>query len=258
MSGYDYFGARYYFSSFSHWLTVDPLADKYPQISPYAYCAWNPISRIDPDGRRVVGHSADDVETFVQDIGYILKDPKFDGYRGLIRQEGNRIGKISRQDYKTWKAGAELSADEECYVDLLTAIINALQTCTIEYLENDLCAMSIQADEYLSGNSPIFSSVQGILPYYGGAITGGVDIMSAYSVIAKTGESVTNIRAVNSMHEVLGHGYAFIRGFSNGANQVQALRVENLVRRLLELSANDGSTHPHPNGADLNQLPKIK
>ena len=33
------------------WLSVDPLADKYPNISPYAYCSWNPISRIDPDGR---------------------------------------------------------------------------------------------------------------------------------------------------------------------------------------------------------------
>lgn len=33
------------------WLSVDPLSDKYPNISPYAYCAWNPINKIDPDGR---------------------------------------------------------------------------------------------------------------------------------------------------------------------------------------------------------------
>lgn len=32
------------------WLSVDPLADKYPGISPYAYCGWNPINAIDPDG----------------------------------------------------------------------------------------------------------------------------------------------------------------------------------------------------------------
>ena len=32
------------------WLSVDPLADKYPHISPYAYCGWNPINAIDPDG----------------------------------------------------------------------------------------------------------------------------------------------------------------------------------------------------------------
>ena len=32
------------------WLSVDPMADKYPGISPYAYCAWNPLKLIDPDG----------------------------------------------------------------------------------------------------------------------------------------------------------------------------------------------------------------
>lgn len=50
-TGYDYFGARYFSSSFSHWLTVDPLSDKYPNISPYAYCAWNPVKYVDPNRR---------------------------------------------------------------------------------------------------------------------------------------------------------------------------------------------------------------
>jgi len=26
------------------------MADKYPSISPYAYCAWNPVKLVDPDG----------------------------------------------------------------------------------------------------------------------------------------------------------------------------------------------------------------
>jgi len=33
------------------WLSVDPMADKYPSLSPYNYCAWNPIKLVDPDGR---------------------------------------------------------------------------------------------------------------------------------------------------------------------------------------------------------------
>ena len=32
------------------WLSVDPMADKYPNITPYAYCAWNPVKLVDPDG----------------------------------------------------------------------------------------------------------------------------------------------------------------------------------------------------------------
>ena len=50
-TGYDYFGARHYTSSFSGWLSPDPLMDKYPGISPYAYCNWNPLKYVDPTGR---------------------------------------------------------------------------------------------------------------------------------------------------------------------------------------------------------------
>lgn len=51
---YDYFGARYYWSLLKHWTKVDPLVDNYLHISPYAYCNWNPIKYVDPDGRVIV------------------------------------------------------------------------------------------------------------------------------------------------------------------------------------------------------------
>ena len=51
-TGFGYFGARYIdHELMTMWLSVDPLADKYPGISPYAYCAWNPVKLVDPDGR---------------------------------------------------------------------------------------------------------------------------------------------------------------------------------------------------------------
>ena len=50
-TGYDFFSARNYSSAITTWLSPDPLADKYPSISSYAYCGWNPIGNIDPDGR---------------------------------------------------------------------------------------------------------------------------------------------------------------------------------------------------------------
>jgi len=46
-TGYQYFGARYYDSDLSVWLSLDPLADKYPMISSYAYVFNNPINLID-------------------------------------------------------------------------------------------------------------------------------------------------------------------------------------------------------------------
>ena len=55
-TGYSYFGARYYDSGLSIWLSVDPLSDKYPNLTPYAYCANNPVILVDPDGREVEWH----------------------------------------------------------------------------------------------------------------------------------------------------------------------------------------------------------
>ena len=53
-TGYGYFGARYMDHELTTmWLSVDPMADKYPSISPYAYCAWNPVKLVDPDGREI-------------------------------------------------------------------------------------------------------------------------------------------------------------------------------------------------------------
>ncbi len=49
-TGYSYFGSRYYNSDLSIWLSVDPQASKYPSLSPYSYCANNPIKLVDSDG----------------------------------------------------------------------------------------------------------------------------------------------------------------------------------------------------------------
>ncbi|MGB4455263.1 MAG: RHS repeat-associated core domain-containing protein, partial [Bacteroidales bacterium] len=49
-TSYTYFGARYYDSDLSVWLSVDPMSDKYPSLSPYCYTANNPVVLVDPNG----------------------------------------------------------------------------------------------------------------------------------------------------------------------------------------------------------------
>ncbi len=54
-TGYGYFGARYMdYSMMTSFISVDRYASKYPFISPYAYCAWNPIRLIDPSGDSII------------------------------------------------------------------------------------------------------------------------------------------------------------------------------------------------------------
>ena len=47
---YDY-GARQYDAATGRWTTMDPLAEKYYSVSPYAYCHNNPVNGTDPDGK---------------------------------------------------------------------------------------------------------------------------------------------------------------------------------------------------------------
>ena len=51
---YDY-EARMYDPTIMRFTTQDPLREKYYAISPYAYCANNPLKYIDPEGKWIVG-----------------------------------------------------------------------------------------------------------------------------------------------------------------------------------------------------------
>ena len=57
-SPYIDYGARTYSPALRGWLSPDPLADKYFDLSPYAFCAGDPVNVVDTDGRKVKASSA--------------------------------------------------------------------------------------------------------------------------------------------------------------------------------------------------------
>ena len=52
-TGLYYYGARYLDPTSAMWLSVDPLFEKYAGMSPYNYCAGNPVKMVDPDGNEL-------------------------------------------------------------------------------------------------------------------------------------------------------------------------------------------------------------
>jgi RHS repeat-associated protein len=77
-TGFGYFGARYYYDYLSIWLSTDPLADKYPNTSPYVYCNNNPVILMDPDGMEWVDCNGQKIDEKQQKNikAYIFYDPK--------------------------------------------------------------------------------------------------------------------------------------------------------------------------------------
>ena len=53
LNWYDY-GARHYDAAVGRFATVDPMAEKYYSMSPYVYCANNPMKFVDSDGKQLI------------------------------------------------------------------------------------------------------------------------------------------------------------------------------------------------------------
>ena len=64
-------GARHYDPFVARWLSPDPLMEKYYGMSPYLYCAGNPVNLVDPDGEdwyRIRGDAGEWEYTYDEDI----------------------------------------------------------------------------------------------------------------------------------------------------------------------------------------------
>ena len=59
------YGARWQDPQLGRWHSVDPLAEKYPNMSPYNYVAGNPIRLVDPDGRKIGWYEREDTPNAV-------------------------------------------------------------------------------------------------------------------------------------------------------------------------------------------------
>lgn len=108
-TGYYYYGARYYNPRVSLWLNVDPLAEKYPNWSPYVYTFNNPIKYIDPDGRDPITGILEAISSFALDVG-------MDYIGGMLIE-----GKSPRDSYNSigwWSAG--LNAGGNYFVAAVT------------------------------------------------------------------------------------------------------------------------------------------
>ena len=131
---YLYYGARYYWpDAWNGWLSPDPLMDEYPNISPYAYCNWNPVNLIDPNGMIFDSASMVHVNKLLSDIDrYIKIDSK---NKELYEQARTELSELisSNQIYKIEQVDNEINidsyeADGYTWYDINTNVVSIQYT----------------------------------------------------------------------------------------------------------------------------------
>ena len=85
-SGLYYYGARYYDPRISIWASIDPLAEKFLNQSPYNYCFNNPVRLVDPDGRSPENDIR--INTKTNETSVVKTNDKFD----RVFKDGKYVG----------------------------------------------------------------------------------------------------------------------------------------------------------------------
>ena len=146
-TGMYYYGARYYEPRLSLWMSVDPLQEKYPNISTYCYAANNPIKFIDSDGRKLLFASGT-TEAFKQKFRAAIMYLHEHNADGIIAQidksstiiyitervgEASAFSKTKKTIYCDPNMGVLTSSDKKMSP---AAVLNHEADHTLQYLKN--------------------------------------------------------------------------------------------------------------------------
>ena len=244
------YGARMYRTGIGRWFTQDPLAEKDYSVSPYAYCNNNPIRYMDPDGRQIVGLTKNDALKVQQDLNTIFAGEKFEKFRNLFTfdKRGKTFNSISVESTKEAFDGIRLNEDEQALVNEVIGVINSEFVYKVEFV-------SIEGSVSEEGTSAFKTYLNEEHPGVGDAMIpsanmpgitmnaisgGGINIPTkkgSHSVIME-GEGVIHDagRAVTTGHEIIGHGVASANKFTPLENNTRAIRVDNLIRRVMGIT----------------------
>ena len=148
--------------------------------------------------------------------------------------------------------GVTLSVDEKTYIDMVTNTINSKDVHKVEYvnISGDVSSEGKNAinDHFENKNLPSLLTPDGTLKAATLSVVGGEGFnvpteKGSHSVIISGGSENNTERAVTSGHEVFGHGIPSAKLESDVDNNTNAIRTDNLIRRILGLPQRDGSGH---------------
>lgn len=218
-TGLYYYGARYYSPSTSQWISVDPKAIGFPNMTPYGFVANNPIIYIDPDGMKI-----------------LISFHEYDGFGGYSQKLVEyRKGKLFNTDQTQYLENNEVALKVSSQLNELRGSSRRLKR-RMRTLEQSNFEHRIEIQANYKGNNRMFVEA--------GTVTAnpprpGSSLFYYHPDENLPDEDKNVIHAkIILAHELLGHSFdadqnSYDLGSSNGINnyEVNAVVVENIARK---------------------------
>jgi RHS repeat-associated protein len=212
---YDY-GARMYDAELGRWHTLDPLAEKYNQFSPYVYVADNPMKYVDPNGKEILIVTKRD-------------------------QDGNISESLKYSEGKLFSNGKEYSGKNSFALKIQNTLNNLYKVDNKE-VNKAISALEISHHLHYIENSPSDASNTNPTAIDLDAVNQGAS-SGSHVVVSLNGNDIENgLHTSNETtlgHE-LKHSFDFDQGNMKGEKGVQpsakdpaeqrAVKFENLIR----------------------------
>ena len=208
---YDY-GARWYDPVLARWHAVDPLAEKYPDVSPFVYCHDNPVNKIDPDGM-------DDYYTILGN--YLYSDDK-ETDNIIIRNE--ELYRVKQKTGLSWMVTdipfIEATLSAEAYSNIFTDILSKMEGVNVSDLYNNKVSVTVwNGDTNIKTSTNYFNepSFDGdatatIVPYKGKQRMTAFIFPKEDTKERELLSTISNVQNILGAHEYIGH---FKRGLTD-------------------------------------------
>jgi len=183
MNGYDTYdyGARGYYPAMGRFTSVDPLAEKYYSISPYAYCAGNPNRYIDPDGRGLWDAIKKTVSTTIDQAKSEVKQ--------AIKEVKHEVKQVTKKVTDTTKNAQTVLKNNKSEI---LSVAQSLQTTGQTTVYSGLVCAAAGLPVAGVGAAPgiAISSAGGVISSIGTGIEVGLEIITGDYSNNKTGKVI--------------------------------------------------------------------